>query len=165
MWARAGAALVRGHASVLTAALVAEHERAGGAWQAEWEALSGALATAGGAASALAGSLEGLEVDAVRMRANLDLSGGAVVTERLASTLTERLGRTAARSLVRDASLRASDSGRSLAEELAERDTGLTAGELDAALDPATYLGSAGALVDRALAHYEAERAGEEREA
>jgi 3-carboxy-cis,cis-muconate cycloisomerase len=165
MWARAGAALVRGHASVLTAALVAEHERAGGAWQAEWEALSGALATAGGAASALAGSLEGLEVDAARMRANLDLSGGAVVTERLASTLTERLGRTAARSLVRDASLRASDSGRSLAEELAERDTGLTAGELDAALDPATYLGSAGALVDRALARYEAERAGEEREA
>ena len=121
-------ALVRGHASVLTAALVAEHERAGGAWRAEWEALSGALAAAGGAASALAGSLEGLQVDAARMRANLDLSGGAVVAERLASTLTERLGRTTARSLVRDASLRASDSGRSLAEELGERDTGLTTG-------------------------------------
>jgi 3-carboxy-cis,cis-muconate cycloisomerase len=165
MWARAGAALVRGHASVLTAALVAEHERAGGAWQAEWEALSGALATAGGAASALAGSLEGLQVDAARMRANLDLSGGAVVAERLASTLAERLGRTTARSLVRDASLRASDPGRSLAEELGERDTGLTAAELDAALDPATYLGSSGALVDRALARYEAERAEEEREA
>jgi 3-carboxy-cis,cis-muconate cycloisomerase len=164
MWARAGAALVRGHASVLTAALVAEHERAGGAWQAEWEALSGALATTGGAASALAGALEGLEVDSARMRANLDLSGGAVVTERLASTLTERLGRTAARSLVRDASLRASDSGRPLAEELAERDTGLTADELGAALDPTTYLGSAGALVDRALARYEAERPDKERE-
>ncbi len=164
MWARAGAALVRGHASVLTAALVAEHERAGGAWQAEWDALSGALATTGGAASALAGSLEGLEVDAARMRANLDLSGGAVLTERLASILTDRLGRTAARSLVRDVSLRASDSGRLLSEELADRDTGLTADELDAALDPATYLGSAGALVDRALARYEAERTEEERE-
>ena len=145
MWARAGAALVRGHASVLTAALVAEHERAGGAWQAEWDALSGALATTGGAASALAGSLEGLEVDAARMRANLDLSGGAVLTERLASILTDRLGRTAARSLVRDVSLRASDSGRLLSEELADRDT-------------------AGALVDRALARYEAERTEEERE-
>ena len=164
MWARAGAALVRGHASALTASLVAEHERAGGAWQAEWDALSGALATTGGAASALAGSLEGLEVDAARMRANLDLSGGAVLTERLAAILTDRLGRTAARSLVRDVSLRASDSGRSLAEELADRDTGLTADELDAALDPATYLGSAGALVDRALARYEAERTEEERE-
>ncbi|HET9288727.1 MAG TPA: 3-carboxy-cis,cis-muconate cycloisomerase [Gaiella sp.] len=164
MWARAGAALVRGHASVLTAALVAEHERAGGAWQAEWDALSGALATTGGAASALAGSLEGLEVDAARMRTNLELSGGAVLTERLAAILTDRLGRIAARSLVRDVSLRASDSGRPLSEELAERDTGLTADELGAALDPATYLGSAGALVDRALARYEAERTEEERE-
>jgi 3-carboxy-cis,cis-muconate cycloisomerase len=164
MWARAGAALVRGHASVLTAALVAEHERAGGAWQAEWEALSGALATTGGAAHALAGSLEGLEVDAARMRANLDLTGGAVATERLAAILTERLGRTAARSLVRDVSLRASGSGRPLATELAALDTGLTAEELDAALDPITYLGSARALVDRALSLYEAERSEEERE-
>ena len=158
MWARAGAALVRGHASVLVAALVAEHERAGGAWQAEWEALSGALATAGGAAAALAGSLEGLVVDAARMRANLDLTGGAVVTERLATTLTERLGRTAARELVRDAALRASASGRPLAEVAAALDTGLTAEEISATLDPATYLGSAGHLVDRALARYEAER-------
>jgi 3-carboxy-cis,cis-muconate cycloisomerase len=160
MWARAGAALVRGHASVLVGALVAEHERAGGAWQAEWEALSGALATAGGAAAALAGSLEGLEVDPTRMRANLDVTGGAVVTERLATTLTGRLGRTAARRLVRDAALRASASGRPLADEVAALDTGLTAAELSATLDPVTYLGSAGELVDRALARFEAEGGG-----
>ena len=160
MWARAGAALVRGHASVLVGALVAEHERAGGAWQAEWEALSGALATAGGAAAALAGSLEGLEVDPTRMRANLDVTGGAVVTERLATMLTERLGRTAARRLVRDAALRASASGRPLADEVAALDTGLTAAELSATLDPVTYLGSAGELVDRALARFEAEGGG-----
>ena len=67
---------------MLTERLVQEHERAAGAWQAEWEALSGALAYTGGAAAALAGALEGLEVDAARMRANLDLTGGQVVAER-----------------------------------------------------------------------------------
>ena len=140
--------------------LAGEHERGGGAWQAEWEALSGALATTGGAAAALAGALEGLEVDEARMRANLGLTGGLVVAERLALVLTERVGRTAARELVRDASLRSAASGRPLAEELEGVDTGLTSGEIEAALDPTTYLGSAGALVDHALARHDTERGG-----
>ena len=152
MWARAAAALARGHASVLTASLVAEHERAAGAWQAEWEALSGALAATGGAAAALAGALERLEVDAGRMRANLDLTAGAIASERLASRLSERLGRTRARALVRSASIEALESGRPLAEVAAGLETGLDPAELEAAVDPATYLGSAGILVDRALA-------------
>ena len=158
MWTRAAAALARGHASVLLESLVGEHERGAGTWQPEWEALSGALATTGGAAAALTGALAGLEVDEARMRENLALTGGLVATERLALVLTERVGRTAARELVRDASLRAAASGRPLAEELEGVDTGLTPDEIAAALDPTTYLGSAGALVDRALARYEAER-------
>ena len=112
MRARASAELARAHASVLMGALAQEHERAAGAWQAEWEALSGALQYSGGAAAALAGSLEGLEVDVARMRANLDLTGGQIAAERIAVILTERLGRTAARTLVRDASLRARETGR-----------------------------------------------------
>jgi 3-carboxy-cis,cis-muconate cycloisomerase len=83
-----------------------------------------------------------------------------VVSERIALVLTERVGRTAARALVRDASLRAASSGRSLAEELEALDTGLTPDEIRELLDPTTYLGAAGELVDRALARYEAERSG-----
>jgi 3-carboxy-cis,cis-muconate cycloisomerase len=71
-------------ASVLTAALVQEHERALGSWQSEWGALSDALAYAGGAAAAVRESLDGLEVDAARMRANLDLTGGAIMSEQRA---------------------------------------------------------------------------------
>jgi 3-carboxy-cis,cis-muconate cycloisomerase len=48
-----------------------EHERAAGAWHAEWEPLSDALALTGAAASHVRATLEGLEVDAERMRANL----------------------------------------------------------------------------------------------
>ena len=48
-----------------------EHERAAGAWHAEWKALSDALAYTGGAAGALRATLESLEVDAERMDANM----------------------------------------------------------------------------------------------
>ncbi|HEX7311468.1 MAG TPA: lyase family protein [Gaiellaceae bacterium] len=48
-----------------------EHERAAGAWHAEWKALSDALAYTGGAAAALRDTLEGLEVDVDQMRSNL----------------------------------------------------------------------------------------------
>jgi 3-carboxy-cis,cis-muconate cycloisomerase len=159
MWTRAGAALVRGHATVLMGSLAGEHERGAGTWQAEWDALAGALGASGGAATALAGALEGLEVSAARMRENLDRTRGLVVSERVALALTERLGRTAARAAVRDASLRTAASGRTLGEELGALDTGLAPEEIDALVDPTTYLGSAGAFVDRALARYDTETA------
>jgi 3-carboxy-cis,cis-muconate cycloisomerase len=75
------AAGVRGASSVLTGALAQEHERAAGAWQAEWEALSRALALTGGAAASLREALDGLEVFPERMRANLDLTGGLIMGE------------------------------------------------------------------------------------
>jgi 3-carboxy-cis,cis-muconate cycloisomerase len=58
----AGQVLLRG---------VHEHERATGAWQAEWRALSDALALTGGAAAWMREALDGLEVDVERMRANI----------------------------------------------------------------------------------------------
>ena len=74
------------HASVLTAAVVGEHERAAGAWHAEWRALSGALAAAGGAAGWTHSMVEGLRVDPERMRTNITeetLSERAAFAERL----------------------------------------------------------------------------------
>jgi len=46
-------------------------ERATGAWHAEWHALTTALAATGGAAAAIRRSLDGLQVDVPRMRANI----------------------------------------------------------------------------------------------
>jgi 3-carboxy-cis,cis-muconate cycloisomerase len=69
--ARACALQVHGHAAVLAAAVAGELERPAGAWHAEWDALSAALALTGAAAAAVRGALDGLEVDAERMRANI----------------------------------------------------------------------------------------------
>jgi 3-carboxy-cis,cis-muconate cycloisomerase len=70
--ARASARHVRGAAAILLEAMAGEHERAAGAWQSEWSALSTALASTGGAAWSLREALEGLTVDAARMRANAE---------------------------------------------------------------------------------------------
>ncbi|HVW89363.1 MAG TPA: 3-carboxy-cis,cis-muconate cycloisomerase [Gaiellaceae bacterium] len=64
----------RANCAVLLESLVAEHERAVGAWHAEWAALSTALAATGGAVAAAARSLADLRVDAQRMRDNLSAS-------------------------------------------------------------------------------------------
>jgi len=61
----------RANAGVLLESAVQEHERATGAWHAEWHALTTALAATGGAAAAIRRSLDGLQVDVARMRANI----------------------------------------------------------------------------------------------
>jgi 3-carboxy-cis,cis-muconate cycloisomerase len=69
--ARACALRAQAEAELLMSALAQEHERAAGAWHAEWGALSDALAYTGGAAASLLRALDGLEVDVERMRANI----------------------------------------------------------------------------------------------
>jgi 3-carboxy-cis,cis-muconate cycloisomerase len=146
------ARLAHAHAGVLLGELAHEHERAVGGWHAEWEALSGALAFAGGAAAAAADAVTGLEVDAERMRANLDAGRGLVVAERISFALTPRLGRSQAHEVVAEAA-RANSFRDAL---LADARTELTADEVDSLLDPTGYLGAAETLVDRALREYEA---------
>jgi len=120
-----------------------EHERAAGAWHAEWGALSDALALAGGAASAIHECLDGLEVHVDRMRENMT---PALVAERVAFALAESLGREDAQRLAGDA-FAGGDPRAALAAHF-------DAAELDALLDPTMYVGSADAFVDRALAFH-----------
>jgi 3-carboxy-cis,cis-muconate cycloisomerase len=144
----------------LAGAMVGEHERAGGAWHSEWEALSGALALTGGAAAAAREVAEGLEVHPEKMRENLDATGGMLLAENVTTVAAERLGRLKAHDLVQTACRRALEEGKPLREALLEDDAFgevLSEGEIDAALDPAGYLGSAGEFVDRALSLYREE--------
>jgi 3-carboxy-cis,cis-muconate cycloisomerase len=150
--ALACAANARRHACALVAAEPHQHERAAGPWHAEWDALTGALAGAGGAAAAAAEALAGLEVDTARMRRNLDLTGGLVMAERVAFAAAERVGLGQAQTLVAAAAARAGAEGVAFRQALADTEgLGLRLDEIDAALDPATGLESATALVDRIL--------------
>jgi len=144
-----------GLVATMLAAMPGEQERAAGAWQAEAETLSELLRLTGSAAAAVRALLEGLEVDRERMRANLELTEGLLMAEALTTALTGELGRAAAHEHVSAASRRALDEGRPLLEVAAavpEIAAALGEQGVAAALDPGAYLGSAGELVDRALA-------------
>jgi 3-carboxy-cis,cis-muconate cycloisomerase len=143
-----------GLVATLLAAMVQEHERAAGAWHAEWRPLTDLLRATGSAAAWLRDCLERLEVDPERMRRNLDATGGLLLAERVTAALAPRLGRTAAQDLVQQASAEALDAGRPLAAVLRDRPgVGdlLTPDQVERLLDPTGYLGSAEAFVDRAL--------------
>jgi 3-carboxy-cis,cis-muconate cycloisomerase len=135
---------VHASAAVLTDAIVQEHERALSAWHTEWSSLSDALALTGAAAHHIREALSGLEVDRERMRANVDELTAA---EHASFVLAERVGRARAHELVAEAAR--SDSFR---DGLVA--AGLAADEVERVLDPETYLGSAAAFVDRALAYH-----------
>jgi 3-carboxy-cis,cis-muconate cycloisomerase len=140
---RACAARMPGLVATMLASMAQEHERAAGAWQAESETLSDLLRLTGSAAAALRELLEGLEVDTERMRANLDATGGLLMTESAVTALTPSLGRAKAQKLVEDAARRVLDEGVSLREALPDVD--------EQALAPESYLGVSSSLIDRAL--------------
>jgi 3-carboxy-cis,cis-muconate cycloisomerase len=149
------AARVPGLVATMLAAMPQEHERAAGGWHAEWEPQRELLRLVGAAASWSRELLEHLEVDADRMRANLEAAGGLPLAEAAAAALAGPLGRRHAREVVAAASRRAAEDGRALREVLLaspEVAGGLDGADLDQALDPAAQLGAAGLLVDRALA-------------
>lgn len=158
--AAASARRARSAAQTLQSAMDHEHERAAGAWHSEWQAMTDALSAAGGAVAAVRETLEGLEVYPERMRENLDATGGLILAENVTTSLSDSLGRLRAHELVQAACQRVARDGTGLRGELLAEDEirqTITGQELDSALDPAGYLGSAGEFVDRALRYYEKE--------
>jgi 3-carboxy-cis,cis-muconate cycloisomerase len=149
-----------GLVGTLFAAMPGEQERAAGAWQAEAETLSDLLLLTGVAVAAIRSSLEGIEVFPDRMRANLELTDGLVMSESLAAALGETLGRARAQELVGEAAKRVlAGAGPSLADVAAatpEIADALGADGIAVALDPAGYLGATDELIDRALAAHHA---------
>ena len=148
-------ARVPGLVATVLGAMAQEHERAAGGWHAEWEPQRDLLRLVGSAAAWARELLDGLEVDPARMRANLDAAGGLLMAEAAVGALAGAVGRARARDLVDEAARRTAATGRPLADTLLE--TPEVARHLDpagveAALDPGRYLGSAQALIDRALA-------------
>lgn len=138
----------------LFAAMPQEHERAAGSWQAEWEPLVEVLRLVGTAAAATREMVADLRVDADRMAANLELTGGLLMAESAASALSGSLGRSKAHELVTGACRSAVANGTTLrAELLADPSVREVLSEHDvhAATEPADHLGSTGSFVDRAL--------------
>lgn len=150
--------LIRQQVAALFEAMVVDHERASGAWQIEWIAIPEIFCLASGILAHTRHLATGLTVDAAAMRANLDVTRGLVMAEAVVMGLAATLGRQHAHHLVTAICRKVVETGRPLADLLAENAE--IAEHLDRAAlarltDPASYTGAAGAMVDRVLARYE----------
>jgi 3-carboxy-cis,cis-muconate cycloisomerase len=142
-------------AATIFAAQVQEHERSAGPWHAEWPTLQTLMLVTSGALAAIVDLSEGLEVDAARMRANLDATCGLIMAEAVTFALAEKVGKSDAHHLIEAASKKAVADKKHLRDVLSA-DPKITA-HLDAAklaelFEPMAYQGASQALIDRLLA-------------
>jgi len=148
------ASVVRQQVAALLDAMLADHERSTGPWEIEWIALPEAFLLTAGALNQAKAVVAGLEVDAKRMRANLDSTKGLVVSEAVMMGLAPYLGRERAHDLVYDLCREAIRQDRSLLDLLSENAAitkHVDRKKLSELCDPSNYLGLSGVMVDRVL--------------
>jgi 3-carboxy-cis,cis-muconate cycloisomerase len=147
--------VVRQHAAALMDAMIADHERSTGPWEIEWIVLPEAFCLMAGALKQTRFVLDGLEVDEAQMRANIDMTGGLVMSEAVMMGLGNFIGREYAHDLVYDICRVAVKEKRPLLDLLCEHpeiNKHLDRAALARLCDPSNYLGQSGVMVDRVLA-------------
>ncbi|MBP6530689.1 MAG: adenylosuccinate lyase family protein [Burkholderiales bacterium] len=155
LYIHANISVVRQHAAALMDAMVADHERSTGPWEIEWVSLPEIFCLLSGALKQTKFVLAGLEVDTAKMRANIDMTHGLVMSEAVMMGLGPYIGREYAHDLVYDLCREAVKQSRPLVDILAEHpeiNAHVSRAQLEAFCDPANYLGQAGVMIDQVLA-------------
>ena len=140
---------------VMLGAMAADQERPTGAWQAEWLALPQAFVLTHGALEQAKAIAQGMVADPANMRRNLDLTHGLIVAEAVMMGLAPQLGRAEAHHAVKHACDIALRENIPLADALSREPAiagRLTRADIERLTDPANYLGSTDAFIDRVLA-------------
>jgi 3-carboxy-cis,cis-muconate cycloisomerase len=148
-------AMVRQLVAALLEAMIEDHERSSGPWEIEWIALPEIFMLSAGALAQTRFLVEGLQVNEKKMRANLDITNGLIMSEAVMMGLGAKMGRNRAHDVVYDVCREVVTTGRPLLDLLEENKeiSKHADGKMLAKLvDPANYLGVAGEMVDRVLA-------------
>ena len=147
-------AMVKQLVAALLEAQVEDHERSTGPWEIEWIALPEIFMLSAGALAQTRFVVDGLQVNEKKMRENLRLTNGLIMSEAVMMGLGAKMGRNRAHDVVYDVCREVVKTGRPLIDLLeedkeirkhADRKT------LEKLTDPANYLGVAGEMVDRVL--------------
>ncbi|MDA0655462.1 MAG: adenylosuccinate lyase family protein [Proteobacteria bacterium] len=153
--------MLRERAALNLDAMVAEHERPVGPAQIEYALLPEAFTIAGGALENALDLLDGLQVNKAKMRANLDMAGGMIMSEAVMMGLAPYIGRNEAHHVVFDACARANEEGLTLKQALMKDDLvsgKLEEAQIDALLEPSNYLGATSEMIDEVLEEVEHSR-------
>jgi len=147
-------AMVKQLVAALLEAQVEDHERSTGPWEIEWIALPEIFMLAAGALAQTRFVVEGIQVNEKKMRANLDITNGLIMSEAVMMGLGAAMGRNRAHDVVYDICREVVRTGRPLIDLLAEDkeiSRHVDRKTLEGLVDPANYLGVAGEMVDRVL--------------
>jgi 3-carboxy-cis,cis-muconate cycloisomerase len=147
--------------ATILASQVQEHERAAGAWAAEWPTFPALALVTSGALASVVDIADGLDVDVERMRSNLDITDGQIMAEAVAFRLAEKVGKSDAHKLVEEASKKAHAEGKHFKDVLLANPkvTAIVpAAELSKLFDPMSYQGVAQQFIDRLIATAKAGR-------
>ena len=149
---------VPGLMATLYASQIQQHERALGGWQAEWETLPQLVMLAGGVLENSEYLVKGMQVNAHKMRDNLDITHGLVMAESVTQALATHLGKADAHHLIETICHRAIALDCPL-RPLLENDPlvsqHLSPEQLTQLLDPANAVGSADHFVRQVLARFQ----------
>ncbi len=140
--------------ATVVAGQVQEHESGLGGWQAQWHAIPALLLATSGAVAAVGELAQGIEIDAERMRSNLDQARGLSMTDAGTIALGAKLGPQQAKLIVEEASRQTIASKRHLNTILAEDPRVLahmTPGELARLFELMGYQGVAQTYIDRLI--------------
>ena len=146
---------VPGLVNTMLTSMVQEHERGLGGWHAEWETLPEIVSLSAGALGQMAEVVPKLEIDAERMRENLESTRGLIFAEAVSMALAEEMGKAAAHEFVEVACQKARSEKRHLRDVLVgdgRAKAHLSVADVDRLFDPAKYLGMATVFVDRVVA-------------
>jgi 3-carboxy-cis,cis-muconate cycloisomerase len=145
---------VPGLVSTMLAAMVQEQERGLGGWLAEWETLPEIVSLSAGALRRMTEIVPQLQIDAERMKTNLEATHGLIFAEAVSMALASQIGKAQAHEIVETTCDTARRENRHLRDVIAgdARAQTLSAADLDGLFDPQRYLGAAKEFVDRVVA-------------
>jgi 3-carboxy-cis,cis-muconate cycloisomerase len=158
--ALAAAHRVPGLVASFLSAMLQEHERSVGGWQAEWPVVVAVIQSTDVAIASMAEVAEGLSVDVQKMRLNIENTNGAIFAERAMMLLGAKLGRDVAHKILNAAVKKSAGERRNLSAVLAEVPEvtiHLGPAELKQLETPEQYLGSAEAFRKALVSEFDRE--------
>lgn len=161
-WVCALAKSVRGCVFTVLSAMETEHERDSCTWRAEWISLPEACLLTANLVRRVRDICGGLIVNAAKMRENLDILGGLLLSENIMLALGNTIGKQSAHDLVYEIAMEAFEKKSHLKTALLQNPIiveNLSPDEIDRLLDPALYVGLCPSVVDCAINLTEKERA------
>lgn len=149
------ARVIRHDAALILESLVHDHERDGRSWKVEWVVLAEACMATGKLLMLLHALTGNLDIHADHMRANLEATGGFVLSEAVMLALAKHVGKQSAHTLVYETAMQAHDAGNSFVQAVLDNPqirTYLSAEEIEVLFDYRRHTGQCAVMVDQVLA-------------